>query len=387
MKRKITIFVLLLALAGSVFAQTQVTGLLPKDSRSMGMGGSFRVFSLGYDTFYGNPAGFAYKTGSLTLLDTAMWAYIKPTSSNIQKAMDLAQGKLSTSDSAAFVNDLIVNNGLGAGAAVGLGWAGGDFGLGLTVVSDNVASGSSLLGSILSTRSQANAILGLGFPINLGIFRFRLGADGRAFYLLQSPGTGWPFSNIAMAIISSGSGSDPMPVVRSQSIIGGYGFAADAGATLDIGPFMAGVMVRDLGFGFKMKTTNVGTILDTTSVPTNGTDPYQLTPVYTAGLGLRLFPNGIFSPSVYLEADDPLTVVSAGLSTIWNKIHAGAELRLLKFLALRAGLNKGWVSMGAGLDLSLVEIDAALFTEEMGANPGDKGRTGISVQAAIRFGQ
>jgi hypothetical protein len=54
---------------------------------------------------------------------------------------------------------------------------------------------------------------------------------------------------------------------------------------------------------------------------------------------------------------------------------------------VRGGLNKGWISVGAGIDLALLEIDAAVFTEEMGLYPGNKGRTGISVQAAIRFGR
>jgi len=41
----------------------------------------------------------------------------------------------------------------------------------------------------------------------------------------------------------------------------------------------------------------------------------------------------------------------------------------------------------ARLDIAFLKIDAALFTEEMGIYPGDKGRSGLSVQAAIRFGR
>jgi len=34
-----------------------------------------------------------------------------------------------------------------------------------------------------------------------------------------------------------------------------------------------------------------------------------------------------------------------------------------------------------------LELDAAIFTEELGLYPGDKGRSGLSVQVGIRFGR
>ncbi len=60
MKRK-AIFVILLILAifaASAQSTLQFSGVTPKDARSMGMGGTFRVFSQGYSSFFGNPAGF-----------------------------------------------------------------------------------------------------------------------------------------------------------------------------------------------------------------------------------------------------------------------------------------------------------------------------------------
>ncbi|MFA5851648.1 MAG: hypothetical protein WC820_03030, partial [Spirochaetales bacterium] len=59
-------------LAANAFAQTGLAGLSPKDARSMGMGGTFRVFATGYQAFFGNPAGFA-GPGTLSLADVAIW--------------------------------------------------------------------------------------------------------------------------------------------------------------------------------------------------------------------------------------------------------------------------------------------------------------------------
>ena len=63
-------------------------------------------------------------------------------------------------------------------------------------------------------------------------------------------------------------------------------------------------------------------------------------------------------------------------------LHMGMELSFARFIALRAGFNKGLLSLGLGLDLSLIELDAAIFSEQ----PGDeKIRTGIALQAALRI--
>lgn len=390
MKKYISIF-LILALGGLAFAvpatPTAMQSLSPKTAKSMGMGGSFRVFSTGYDTFFGNPAGFATPKGSLTIADLATWAYFKPTQTNIEKAQAIIDGTASDSQTASYVGDWITDNGLGAGASLGLGWAGRGFGLGLTLVTDEIASGQSLLGATLRSQTQANAVVGIAFPLSLGPVKFKLGADARAFYRLDSyndvNGTDqWPFSGIATAIAT---GADPMATIRELYVNGGYGFAFDAGATVGIGPLSLGAMVRDYGLEFGMGQAKVGTLIDSMTVPTDGTTPYFMAPTVSAGAALQFNFANVVAPSVYAEIDDVVGVIDGGVETAWNSLHAGAELKLLNFIALRAGLNKGWVSLGAGLDLIIFEVDAALFTEELGALPGDNGRTGIALQAAIRF--
>jgi hypothetical protein len=387
MKKYICIMLILLV-GGLAFATPPVTesisGLLPKNPRAMGMGGAFRVFSTGYDTFFGNPAGFAAKNGSLTFADVATWAYFKPTVANLDKVQAIMDNTATTGEVASYVSDWVINNGLGVGVSAGLGWAGKGFGLGFNLVTDNIASGSSLLSSTFTSTTQGNVVAGLGLPLNLGPVKIKLGADARAFYILDSvsgSGYNWPFATI---LASMAGGGDPMTAIRDMTVLGGYGFAVDAGLTVGIGPFMLGGMVRDYGFEFNMGTDTVGNVLDTTMVPVDGTLPHILTPTFAVGAGLA-FDFGIIAPSLYVEAEDPVALVEQGFDGIWNKVHAGAELELLQFIKLRAGLNKGWVSVGAGLDLIIFEFDAALFTEEMGTSPGDFGRTGIALQAAFRF--
>ncbi|MCX8013233.1 MAG: hypothetical protein N3A02_02950, partial [Rectinema sp.] len=360
-------------------------------ARAMGMGGSFRVFSDGYSSYFGNPAGFA-GMGSLTLLDTSVWTYIPPTMQTVSRLQEVAGSGV---DPLPYIADWIINNGFGAGTSLGFGWAGRGFAIGANVVTDNVVWGNSLLGSKIMSTTQANALVGLGIPIRLGFIKFRIGADARVFYRMQSPAAGWGFNDIATAIFGGGS-FDEQTILSALPVFSGYGFAADAGAILNIGPLMVGASVRDLGMEFTMASTDVWQILSNldagdyaAAFPLSGAVPAALVPQYAFGAGLRLFENGLFEPSVYLEVEDPLPLLqSTDLARdVFTRLHAGAQLRLLRFITARAGLNKGWISVGAGIDLALLEIDAALFTEEMGIYPGDKGRSGISIQAAVRFGR
>jgi len=388
MKRKALIVILSIAALASASAQIKFSQIMPKDARSMGMGGTFRVFSQGYSSFFGNPAGFAGSTSSLTIADVSAWAYLAPTSENLGRVQKIINKTASNTDIASWAGDWMASNhGLGAGASVGGGWVGKKgIAVGVTLVTDEVAYGDSLLGAKLVSAMQANAVIGLAYPISLGPVWIRVGADGRVFYRVQSdPTTGWPFSTILNDYLNDSIS------YSSIKFLGGYGLAADAGLVFGIGPVMLGFTARDFGLEFKVGSFTAQDIIDKNigALPLSGTTAASLTPSYTAGLGLRLFENAKFEPSVYAEVDDPIALFSSSdiLTDLLKSLHAGAQLRLLNFLNIRGGLNKGWYSVGAGLDLSFLEIDAAFFTEELGAYPGDKGRSGISVQAAIRFGR
>jgi hypothetical protein len=387
MKRKALITILLIAALAAASAQIQFSEVMPKDARSMGMGGAFRVFSQGYSSFFGNPAGFAGATSSFTIADVSAWAYLAPTSENLGRVRQIIDGSATDTQIINWVGDWMVsNNGLGAGASVGGGWVGKKgIAVGVTLVTDEVASGDSLLGSKLVSATQANGIIGFAYPIDIGPVWIKIGADGRVFYRVQSdPTTGWPFGTLLNDYMANNS-------IPTLDFLGGYGFAADAGLVAGIGPVMLGFTARNFGLAFNVGSFTSDDVQNQGlgALPFSGTTAAALTPTYTAGLGLRLFENTKFEPSVYAEVDDPIALFSSSdiLADLLTSLHAGAQIRLLNFINIRGGLNKGWYSVGAGLDLSFLEIDAAIFTEELGAYPGDKGRSGLSVQAAIRLGR
>ncbi|OQB99050.1 MAG: hypothetical protein BWX81_00029 [Spirochaetes bacterium ADurb.Bin110] len=390
MKRKAIFIILLILAIFAASAQTalEFTEVIPKDARTMGMGGAFRVFSQGYSSFFGNPAGFAGANSSLTLTDLSVWAYLAPTTQNVERVKSIIDGSATDSDILGYAADWIIsNNGFGAGLSLGGGWVGKKgIAIGVTLVSDEVVAGSSLLGSKLVSATQLNGILGYAYPFNIGPVSLRIGLDGRAFYRVQSdPVTGLPFSTILNDVLNDNF------TASTITLLGGYGFAADVGLVAGIGPVMLGLSARDFGLEFKVGNFTAQNIIDDNikAFPLLGTTAAKLNPSYAAGLGVRLFENGKFEPSIYTELENPQKLFSSSdiIASTLASLHAGAQVRLLRFITVRGGLNKGWYSLGAGIDLSFLELDAAIFTEELGLYPGDKGRSGISVQVGIRFGR
>jgi len=54
---------------------------------------------------------------------------------------------------------------------------------------------------------------------------------------------------------------------------------------------------------------------------------------------------------------------------IFNKIHMGAQYKFAIF-ALRVGFNSGYPSLGLGLNLRVIDIDYAFYTNELSKGPG-----------------
>ena len=132
----------------------------------------------------------------------------------------------------------------------------------------------------------------------------------------------------------------------------GSGFGVDAGVILSFPvPLKPAVGVT---------VQNIGDI----DLDAAGTHEQQV----NAGLALRPpFPFG----SLILALD--MVDVTGNIGSDQDKakrLHAGAEYRFPRVLALRAGLNQGYGSVGATLDLWILKLAYAYTTEEVGAYAG-----------------
>jgi len=54
-------------------------------------------------------------------------------------------------------------------------------------------------------------------------------------------------------------------------------------------------------------------------------------------------------------------------------------------IALRAGMHQGYLTAGAGIDLPGIEINAAVFSRELGDGFRDERSSTAALEFAIRF--
>lgn len=67
-----------------------------------------------------------------------------------------------------------------------------------------------------------------------------------------------------------------------------------------------------------------------------------------------------------------------------KKIHAGLELSLL-LADVRAGFYQGYTTYGVGVNLWLIKLDAAMYTVERGAYPGQTPETRDQISLSMNF--
>jgi len=71
--------------------------------------------------------------------------------------------------------------------------------------------------------------------------------------------------------------------------------------------------------------------------------------------------------------------------TAWTHVHLGAEYRWW-FLRFRGGTNQGYPTYGLGLDLPLLKIDYAYYSDELGLYAGSLEQANHMITVALRFG-
>jgi hypothetical protein len=94
------------------------------------------------------------------------------------------------------------------------------------------------------------------------------------------------------------------------------------------------------------------------------------------GIAKRMWNNRLTLLADYIDFSDN------NKENIFSKISIGAEYDL-SIIAIRGGMNAGYPSLGCGLDLALLDIDAAYYTKELSKGPGGNGEGRYIVQFQI----
>ncbi len=370
------------ALGGAAFAEP---AFFPLSPAVMAQGGASTAEARGYDALFTNPAGFSRTPGSLTVLTTSAWMYGNPArlfgtlgDPSPQAAVDTFTGE-------------VTGGGAGFGAAAGIGYVGRGLGLGLTLVTDSYLYGPTVLGASGDASVTLGAVAGFALPINLAGVKLHLGADFRPMARVRAPINDQTAFDLLAAMQDGG---DPLTQLGSVAAFHGFAFGLDLGAIAELGGFRLGLAVRDfLGTRFSYGQSTVedilGSLQSSLAFPTSPAAPGEYLIPMDVRLGFAWHPDlgaakKFIDPVLQVDLQDIVGVLQDKRSP-WALLHLGAEVELLSFLTLRAGLNQGYVTLGAGMKLLLLDVSGAVFTREMGKHLGDRPNSGMILEGAIRL--
>ncbi len=351
----------------------------PLTARARGMGTTGVAVTGRSDTFYVNPAALASKRFQLSVPSLQVTAYhiydavkgggldIGPgTLVNMAGGIQEGYGKLMDID--AGMSFTAYGFGLGINATVGI-----------NTFADNGRYGleSDLFGEI-----RAAVSLGYGHRIPLPAdFSIDIGAMVRFSYLAYTD----TFS-AEMLSNMEGFSLDQTPVMA------GFAIPIDAGINLNMPyGFSFGIVSRNMNGRYYM------TAFDGFSK--FGADPFGGNPAsgskfsFSSDWSLDMgfgwsYSTWYLSPTIAIDIRDFVGMCTTQDFTFRDfmyHLNIGAEVRVLSFLDLRAGLSQGYWSIGMGLDLWAFKVDVAYYRQEFGETAGDYGLDGFTIRFNIGY--
>lgn len=329
----------------------------------------------GYGALFTNPAGFSKVDGSFTLLSASINPYFAPNSENIKNFQLAIDDQTAAID---LLSDLIVINGFGANANTGIAIVGKGLGLAVVMDVDSYGRGKTALGTEVDAVGTVAAIAGLSFNPQFGPFSVHVGGDLRLMYRMKMDN----ISVLDLISLSDGTGTPDV------NLLTGGGLAIDFGTIVDYGPWSFGMSFRDIGgtkFYYEYENLDTGAI---GNVEDDFGVEYKSPMVISTGFGyhpdlgaLKL----LLDPTFNLEYQHIFYADEDNTPSFWTGVHAGTEIRILRFMKVRAGINQGYITAGIGAKVLFLDINMAYFTREMGEYAGVDPNSGLALEVAIRF--
>jgi hypothetical protein len=268
----------------------------------------------------------------------------------------------------------------------------------LTDVDLNVTQDGSAVALFIEPVVTSSLTAGLSHGFSLFGATLHLGADVRGIVKLRPTDPISVTSILALLDESETSEFDPAAYPLGLSI--GYGY--DAGAILEFASgYTLGAALKNIG-GTQFVTANQ-TVTGLEESLNAATDPYVLYDLLltdeltdygyvipmslTAGFGYdspqkELVDFRFAADYTHTFYTDP---AAAARDSVFKNIHAGAEVSLLRMIKLRGGINQGYFTAGVGLNLLVLEVNAAYYSREMGNYAGHKQNEAFAVGAKIKL--
>jgi hypothetical protein len=342
-----------------------------------GYGGAYSTQEAGFDTLSTNPAALAYVNREWSVARIAMKAS--------GPLFDLP-AVFQSSDVTSNVIDLVsANKGVYFGAnmtgPLAFGKVDKNFGFGIfnrTISSVNV---SSLVRGTVMAGEELLMVGGYGMTVfEKGPNSIAVGLQLKGYFqtFLYQDGT-------ALSVIQAATklSTDNIPAVFST------GFGIDVGALYKLDDqFSAAITCKDL-FTPVFSTPYASFSSYLANTPNSSTVFTKLDPNLTAGLAYSLpIPDSwttISSLKFMFDYRDALSIFKTVYRNPILNCALGSELVLLKTVSLRVGINESYLSAGLGLDLTIFDIDFAMYGSELGLDPGNRPLLNMALSLAFEY--
>ncbi len=382
MLRPAALLFLVLASPAWSIDQQFLEPVVPIDSSLKGMGGVSTGNAEGWNALFVNPAAFATPTPRVTFGSLGVTGYLPLAGLNQILAAHESWGtpNFTTPNDPMtnLINSLLTNYGVGGEVTLGGGWVGNNFGVGLLVETRSYAKGPNVLGTNVTMEQSTELVIGGAIPIDIGLGSFKVGASLRPQQKAYS-------DTIAATDLLNYVKGDTSGLMN-ETIYSGYGLGWDLGARWDYAGFKTGLVVRDLGStlynfqGYKIKDW-----LSSFGLSSGSDSPKNYRVPTVVAVGTAWTPDvgalaAVIQPTVGLDFQIPIEVQTPNIQpSFWTWTHLGGEVKFLKFLAVRAGLNEGYFTFGMGVTVPYFDFNFAVYTDEMGQYAGVSPRSSISM--------
>ena len=384
----------------------------PTMARYDAMGQSGLASPTKIDSFYTNPANLAIKRGFAIAVPS-----ISVTFYNLQKLMAdadamaafdrIVKGNADDSDPATLATKYLENLGSGKNAItkidLGLGVQLGIVGLGtnVQVKMHSLNNGSSLVDMNLIPEVNVAQTVALGLKvIDTESLSLSVGAASHGIYKAYFKGIG---GNKVINLINN---SDQIPEILlwKTPIMGGWAITADLGATLGLfnDTFLISTTSSNIngkyhmqsfgGAGYLINSFSEGAIQGAPEEDPGESVSFDLETPWTLNFGVAYSPKWtLINPTITADLIDMFGMIQGigkdnfRASDLLLHLNAGFELEVLKVVTARVGVNRGFMSVGAGVNLFVLKIDAAYGWQEFGVELGDKPVDSFTVKIAIGY--
>ncbi len=333
------------------------------------MGGGSVSRPQGLESFYINPAGFAFDRGMYTVLSLVPAVYSEP-----KYAYQLINSLMSKKDPLSGVllasKNMLSSSGAGVTLTAATGWTGRRWGAALMGYASGFFQGWPFpLGVEGSFNVAFTPAVGYAFPFYpADNVKLAAGFDVRPMTAFRVPVDG------AVVDMIAGDPDAGRRIIQDGLTDPYFTVLFDAGFQAVFWDHLAvGLSVRDMGPPYSSPGTGRPPVKNPFSVNAGIS--------YSGEFNLLFFR---FAPILTVDMTN-INGFILGQADFWETFHAGAELGIWDVIYLRAGLNQGYLSAGAAVEIPFVSLSFSYYTVEAGEYLGDKPLTSFQMELLLRI--